>query len=75
MQAEPIVNGLRSEWGDDVQVLQINVHRKENRSLIERIGFRFTPTFILYDAGGQEIWRASGGLNGAEVRRQLAALG
>ena len=75
MQAEPIVNGLQSEWGDDVQVIQIDVHRKENRSLIERIGFRFTPTFVLYDDSGQEIWRASGGLNATEVRRHLAAMG
>ena len=75
MQAEPIVNGLRSEWGDDVQVIQIDLHRKENRSLIDRIGFRFTPTFVLYDESGQEVWRASGGLNAAEVRRQLALMG
>lgn len=75
MQAEPIVNGLRSEWGEDVQVIQIDLHQKENRSLIERIGFHFTPTFVLYDESGQEIWRASGGLNADEVRRQLASIG
>lgn len=75
MQAEPIVNGLRNEWGDDVQVIQIDLHSKENRTLVERIGFRFTPTFVLYDESGREIWRGSGGLNAAEVRRQLASLG
>lgn len=75
MQAEPIVNGLRSELGDKVRIVQIDVHRKENRPLIERIGFRFTPTFVLYDEDGQEIWRASGGLNADEVRRQLASEG
>jgi thioredoxin-related protein len=75
MRAEPIVNGLRSEWGDEVQVVQIDLHRKENQSLIAQIGFRFTPTFVLYDESGQEIWRASGGLDAAEVRRQLALTG
>ena len=75
MQAEPIVNGLRSEWGGEVRVVQIDVHRKENRSLIERIGFRFTPTFVLYDEDGEEVWRASGALNADEVRRLLASAG
>ena len=75
MQAEPIVNGLRSEWGDDVQVVQIDVHRSENQALIDQIGFRFTPTFVLYDEDGREIWRASGGLSADEVRRQLALNG
>jgi hypothetical protein len=74
MQAEPIVNGLRNEWGDDVQVIQIDLHVKENRTFIDRIGFQFTPTFVLFDENSQEIWRASGGLNAAEVRRQLALI-
>ena len=43
--------------------------------MIAQIGFRFTPTFVLYDESGQEIWRASGSLDAAEVRRQLALTG
>ena len=42
MRAEPIVNGLRSEWAGSVDVLQVNVLDSANLDLIDRLGARFT---------------------------------
>jgi thioredoxin-related protein len=68
------VNGLQEEWGEQVLVLQVNVNHKESRSLVEQFEGQFTPTFVLFDAAGQEVWRATGSIDPAEARRQASAL-
>jgi hypothetical protein len=68
------VNGLQEEWGDQVLVLQVNVNHKESRSLVEQFEGQFTPTFILFDAAGQEVWRVTGGIDPAEARGQADSL-
>jgi thioredoxin-related protein len=74
MRAEPIVNGLKSEWAGSVDVLQVNVLDSANLDLIDRLGARFTPTFVLFDAAGQEVWRSVGNINAEEVRSRAGAL-
>jgi thioredoxin-related protein len=68
------VDGLREEWGGTVAIVQVNVHRPENRDLLNRLGVRFTPTFVLYDGAGQEAWRAAGVLDSAALRAAVQAL-
>ena len=68
------MNGLQEEWGEQVLVLQVNVNHKESRSLVEEFGGQFTPTFVLFDAAGQEVWRATGRLDPVEARLQASAL-
>ena len=68
------MNGLREEWGEQLLVLQVNVNHKENRSLVEEFEGQFSPTFILFDASGQETWRAIGSIDPVEARRQADAL-
>jgi thiol-disulfide isomerase/thioredoxin len=75
MRAEPIVNGLEEEWGGSVQVVQVNIRDQASRSLIDRLDAQFTPTFVLFDAGGEEVWRSVGNINAAEVQGQVEALG
>ena len=74
MRAEPIVNGLENEWGGSVRVVQINIRDRDGRPLIERFGAQFTPTFVLLDADGEEVWRSVGEIDADEVRDQVAAL-
>ncbi len=74
MRAEPIVNGLEREWAGSVQVVQVNIQVGANQALIERLGARFTPTFVLFDAGGEEVWRSVGAIAPDEVRAQVEAL-
>jgi len=74
MRAEPIVNGLEREWAGSVQVVQVNIQVGANQALIERLGARFTPTFVLFAAGGEGVWRSVGALAPDEVRAQVEAL-
>ena len=68
------MNGLREEWQDQVLVLQVDVNRKESKFFVEQYEGHFTPTFILFDAGGEAIWRSTGTLNAGEVRQLGGAL-
>jgi len=74
MRAEPIVNGLEEEWRGAVQVIQVNIRDRDGRALIDRVGAQFTPTFVLFDAGGEEVWRSVGALDAEAVKRQVAEL-
>jgi hypothetical protein len=42
--------------------------------LLQRLNFRFTPTFILFNKSGDEVWRNVGALSPDEVNRQLNTL-
>lgn len=74
MRAEPIVNGLEEEWAGSVQVIQVNIQDRESRVFVEDLEAQFTPTFILFDASGQEVWRSVGRIDAAEVRSRVEAL-
>ena len=68
------MNGLEEEWAGSVEVVQVNIQDRENRALIERVGAQFTPTFVLFDGAGQEVWRSVGSINAGEVKDQVEAM-
>jgi thioredoxin-related protein len=68
------VDRLEQEWADMVSVVRLNVHDKDARPLLERLGFRFTPTFILFDRQGLEVWRSVGTINPDIVRQEVGRL-
>jgi hypothetical protein len=68
------VDGLAVEWADRVTVLRLNVQDPTAQPLLAELGFRFTPTFILLDGDGREIWRTNGLINPDEVNEHLNAL-
>jgi len=51
----------------------VNVQDTAGRALADRYRFEFTPTFVLFDAGGRELLRAVGAVDPAAVRQALAA--
>jgi thiol-disulfide isomerase/thioredoxin len=73
-QARPIVDGLEAEWGDAVQVVRLNIHDETAVNLLQRLDFRYTPTFILFDDSGSEVWRTVGSLSPDQVNRQINRL-
>lgn len=65
------MDGLEREMGERLSVVRVNVHDAVGRQVGEAIGWEFTPTFVLFDPHGREIWRGVGGLNPAAVRAAL----
>jgi thioredoxin-related protein len=74
MRAEPIVNGLKDEWGDQVLVVQVDIHARENRTLLSNLDVQFTPTFVLYNLNGQEVWRSVGTIDEVKAREKVATV-
>lgn len=56
----PVLDQLKSEFGDAIRVLKIDVDK--NRALANQLNVRGVPTFVLYKSG-QIIWKQSGGMS------------
>jgi thioredoxin-related protein len=65
---KPVVDRLEEELKDKLVVIRVNVQEDAGRSLARSLGFEYTPTFILFDAQGQELWRQVGALDLQRVR-------
>lgn len=57
LAVERTVDDLEAEIRADFNVLRINIHTRVGRTLREVYGFSFTPEFVLFDPGGNEVWR------------------
>jgi thioredoxin-related protein len=57
-----------------VQVVRLNIHDAAAADLLQQLNFRFTPTFILFDGSGREVWRTVGPISAEEVQQQAAQL-
>jgi len=71
MTVRPVVDAVERELGDAVQVIRLNVQEPAGRELAQSYGFEFTPTFILIDGDGRELWRSVYLLDPAYLRHLL----
>ncbi len=53
----PTVDALIADIKGDFNILRVNIHTDAGRELRDRLGFSFTPEFVLLDADGAEVWR------------------
>jgi len=54
------VRGLRRRLGPDgIDTLLVDIHGEDGAALRERFGFELSPTFIVFDEAGREVWRAN----------------
>jgi thioredoxin-related protein len=67
------VDGIEQEFGSDLHVIHLNVRDPAVQVYERRYQFQYTPTFILLDGEGEEVWRSLGILNPDKVRETLAA--
>jgi thioredoxin-related protein len=69
---KPIVDGVEKEFGNAITVIHVNVLEPAGKILGQKFDFRYTPTFIFFNADGEEQWRVVGMLNPNDVRTSLA---
>lgn len=70
-QMKPIVDDVEKELQGRLLVIRINVQEEAGRQLAARYGFQYTPTFIFFDAKGNEVWREIGRLDTQRVRKSI----
>lgn len=73
--SKPIVNGIEQAYGKNLQVVHLDARNADNRAIAAQIGVQMTPTYVLFDAKGNEVWRAAGALNRTQFDTIVATLG
>lgn len=68
---KPIVDGIETQFWEQLVVLRVDVTTPAGRAVGQEFGFQYTPTFIFFDANGQEIWRSVGSLDEAQILRSM----
>ena len=72
MAASPVVDGIERQHAGQLIVVRLNVRGASAPTWLSRFGFLATPTFILFDASGQEMWRSMGSIEPERVAESLA---
>jgi thiol-disulfide isomerase/thioredoxin len=57
-QVDDLVDASDDRFGDDLNILRIDIHTELGRALRERYGFSYSPEFVLFDRRGEEVWRS-----------------
>ncbi len=57
MAARPIVDGIVEDIKEKFNILRVDIHTEFGRELRRRLGFSYTPEFVVFDSAGQEVWR------------------
>ena len=71
MAMRPVVDGIEREWQGRLKVVRLDIQGDTGRALSRELGAVYTPTFILYDAQGQELLRSVGSLTPDDIQRAL----
>lgn len=75
MSLRPVVDQIVNRLDDGYNVLRVDIPSEAGRELRERLGFTFTPEFVLYSAQGREVWRSHLPPSPMELDIASAALG
>lgn len=67
----PVVDELEDETRGKLVIIRLNIQEEVGQKLAPVYDFQFTPTFIFFDARGNELWRQVGSLNTQLVRESL----
>jgi thiol-disulfide isomerase/thioredoxin len=68
---KPVVDRLEEELANNLVVVRVNAQEAAGRAVEERYGVRYTPTFIFFDAQGNEVWHSVGSLDAERVRESV----
>jgi len=65
------VDGIEQEFEGRLSVIHIDVLDPVGKQVGRHFEFKYTPTFILFDSEGEELWRTVGAINPDDVRQSL----
>lgn len=73
--SKPIVNGIEQDYQDRLRVVHLDARDADNRAVAAQIGVQMTPTYVVFDAHGTEVWRSMGTVNRPQFDTIVAGLG
>jgi thiol-disulfide isomerase/thioredoxin len=72
MAARPVVDSIEREHLGQLGVIRLNIQEPAGTELASQYRAQYTPTFIMLDGTGQELWRTIGAVDPLDVRRSLS---
>jgi hypothetical protein len=72
MAAKPVVDGIEREHQGQLIVIRLNIQEPAGSELASRYQARYTPTFVMLDGTGQELWRSIEAVDPLDVDRSLS---
>lgn len=72
MAAEPYVRAIERQNQASLVIIRVNAQDPVGQVFAGRYRLGYTPTFVLFDAAGIELWRTVGAVDPQQVRRSLA---
>jgi len=72
MAVRPVVDAVEREFAGALKVIRVNVQEPVGRQVAATYGLEFTPTFLLFDSEGRQVWRSVYRLDPAEIRPYLS---
>jgi thioredoxin-like negative regulator of GroEL len=73
MSLKPVVNGIERQYEGRLEVMHVNIQDPVGQAIGEEFNFEYTPTFILFDGDGKELWRMVGMIDPSKVEEALGA--
>lgn len=71
---KPIVHGIAQDYIDRITVVYLDAKDAEQRAVATELNVVMTPSYVLFDALGTEVWRATGPFSRVEFDRIAAKL-
>jgi thiol-disulfide isomerase/thioredoxin len=73
MSARPFLDRIEQE-NPDLTVVRIDVQDPAASNILSEYDFQYTPTFIMFDPQGEELWRVAGAIDPDWVGETLESL-
>jgi thioredoxin 1 len=67
----PVVDHIAETFDGRLYVIRVDLQSRVGRDLAPVYNFEYTPTFVFFDAGGNELWRTVGEIDEERVRDAL----
>lgn len=61
------MDGLENELAGRLDIIRVDIQQNVGRELAPVYDFEYTPTYIFFDAKGNELWRTVGEIDPQKV--------
>lgn len=61
------MDGLENELSGKLHIIRVDIQQTVGRELAPVYDFEYTPTYIFFDAKGNEVWRTIGEIDPQKV--------
>lgn len=68
---QPIVNGLETEFGQQLAFERHNAANSAGQAIMAAYGLRAHPSYIIIAPDGQALWSFTGQVSGERLREQI----